>query len=191
MIIALTITKFCIDYYKYFLWKELMIYTPENLEEIKINKSFNESIFSYLFANIQNLLKLEKFIGNKIFQVATYIPKKVWTYTKLLNTALKAPFGISEKFFSLEAYFTKLFGATTESCEFGKGAASAAKVLACQNGVYFVVSCIGCSADGLQILACWLPDPNITTVVTMFLSWGCQTFVWACKNKTLPWKGGC
>ena len=127
----------------------------------------------------------------KIFQVATFIPRKVWNYTKSINTALEAPLGISEKFSSLETYFTKLFGGTTGSCGLGKGAADAAEAIACQDGVCFVVSCVGCVADGLQLIACWVPGPNVTTLITMPLSWGCKTFVWACKNKTLPWKGGC
>jgi len=128
---------------------------------------------------------------NQFLQVMTFVPRKAWNYTKAINTAMEAPLGISEKFSALETYITKLFGGTTGSCGLGKGAADAAEALACQDGVCFVVSCIGCTADGLQILACWVPGPNITTLVTMPLSWGCKTFVWACKNKTLPWKGSC
>jgi hypothetical protein len=33
---------------------------------------------------------------NKIFQVATFIPKKVWNYPKAINTVLEAPIEISE-----------------------------------------------------------------------------------------------
>lgn len=107
---------------------------------------------------------------NKIFRVATFIPKKVWNYPKAINTALEAPIEISEQFSSLKAYLIKLFGATKGSCGLGKGAANAAEALACQGEVCFMVSCIGYIADDLQILAYWVPGPNIITVVTMPLS---------------------
>lgn len=138
-----------------------------------------------------SFIQLKKTLMSKILKIVTFVPRKLLNYTKAINTALEAPLGISEKFSALEAYTTKLFGATTGSCGLGKGAADAAEALACKDGVCFFVSCVGCTADTLQIIACWVPGPNITTVVTMPLSWGCKTFVWACKNKTLPWKTGC
>ena len=128
---------------------------------------------------------------NKIFQIVTFVPKKIYNYTKALNTALEVPLGVSKKLSDSETYLTKLFGGTTGACGFGKGAADAAEAYACQDGVCFVVSCVGVAADGLQIIACWVPGPNITNLVTMPVSWGCKTFVWSCKNKTLPWKAGC
>jgi hypothetical protein len=93
---------------------------------------------------------------NKLIQGIAYVPKKIWNYTKAINTALEAPLGISEKFSSLEAYVyvTKLFGSTTGCCGLRKDATDAAEALACQGGVCFVISCIDCTADGLQILAC-------------------------------------
>ena len=126
-----------------------------------------------------------------IIKTATFIPRKLWNYTKALNIALEAPLGISKKLSDLEIYITKLIGGSTGAMGVGKGTADAAEALACKDGVCFVVSCIGVTADGLQILTCWVPGPNITSLVTMPISWGCKTFVWACKNKTLPWTGGC
>ena len=122
----------------------------------------------------------------KLVQVVTFIPRKAWNYTKSINIALEAPLAIIEKFSAMIAYMTKLFGCTTGSCDLGKGATDASETLACQDGVYFIVSYIGCTADGLQIFASWIPGPHITTLITMPLSWGCKTFVWAYKNKTLP-----
>ena len=107
---------------------------------------------------------------NSFIKVVTFVPRKAWNYTKALNTALKAPLGISKKFSDLEIYLTKLIGGTTGACGMGKGVADAA----CSDGVCFVVSCVGCAADSLQILACWVPGPNITNLVTVPISWGCM-----------------
>lgn len=57
---------------------------------------------------------------SKLFQAVTFTSRKVWNYTKVINTALEARLGISEKFSSIEGYSTKLFEATTGSCELGK-----------------------------------------------------------------------
>lgn len=122
---------------------------------------------------------------SKFLKIVTFVPRKLWNSTKSINTALEAPLGISKKLSEFEVYLTKLIGGTTE-----KGVADAAEAYACKDGVCFVVSCVGCAADGLQIIAFWVPEPNITNLVTVPISWGCKTFVWSCKNKTLPWKGG-
>ena len=128
---------------------------------------------------------------SKFLKIVTFIPRKAWNYTKAFNVALEAPLGISKKLTDFEVYLTKLIGGTTGACGLGKGAADAAEAYACKDGVCFVVSCVGCAADCLQIVACWVPGPNVTNLVTVPVSWGCKTFVWSCKNKTLPWKGGC
>ena len=91
---------------------------------------------------------------NSLFKVVTFVPRKVWNYTKAINTALEAPLEISKKLSDFEVYLTKLIGGTTGACGIGKGTVDAAEAYACQNGVCFVVSCIGCAADGLQIVAC-------------------------------------
>lgn len=67
----------------------------------------------------------------------------------------------------------------------------AAVAYACDDGVYFVVSCVGCGVDAIQFIASFAPGPNITTVVTLPVSVACKTFVMVCKNQTLPWQKGC
>lgn len=128
---------------------------------------------------------------NKIFKVVTFVPRRLWNYTKSINTLLEAPTGIKEGASSTLEYWSKLTGATTGVAGIGKGAADALEAYACQDGVCFVISCIGVGADTLQVLASFVPGPNVTSIVTLPVSVGCKTFVWACKNKTLPWKGGC
>jgi hypothetical protein len=69
-----------------------------------------------------------------------------------------------------------------------KGGTDAAKALLCNDGPCFVISCIGCVADGLQIIGSYAPGPNVTVVVTMPVSWSCKTLVWLCRRDgTLPW----
>lgn len=126
---------------------------------------------------------------NKFFRVITFVPRKVYNYTKSLNTALEAPLAIGDKWTSFEKWVTKVFGSTTGGALFGKGAADAAIAYACDDGVCFVISCIGCGFDALEFLASFVPGPNITVVITLSGSVACKTFVWACKNQTLPWKG--
>jgi len=130
-------------------------------------------------------------VSSSLVKVVTFIPRKVYNYTKSFNIFLEAPLGISNKLSDFEVYVTKLLGGTTGACGFGKGVVDAAEAWACQDGVCFVVSCIGCGADTLQMIACWVPGPNITNLVTVPVSWGCKTFVWSCKNKKLPWNAGC
>ena len=125
---------------------------------------------------------------NKLFQVLTFVPRKAWSVAKNVNKVLEAPVAIEGKWTAFEEWVTKMFGGTSSGVLFGKGASDAAIAYACQDGVCFVVSCIGCGADVLQFIACFVPGPNITTVVTLPISAGCKTFVWACKNQTLPWK---
>ena len=128
---------------------------------------------------------------NKIFQVVTFVPRKVYKYTKSFNNLLEAPLAMGDKWTSFEKWVTKVFGSTAGGALFGKGAADAAIAYACDDGVCFVVSCVGCGFDALQFLASFVPGPNITVVITLPGSVACKTFVWACKNQTLPWKGGC
>ena len=127
----------------------------------------------------------------KLFNVLTFVLRKIWTYTKNVNTALEAPLAIQGKWTSFEQWVTKVFGSTAGGALFGKRASNAAIAFACDDGVCFVVSCVGCCFDILQFLASFVPGPNIRVVVTLPGSIACKTFVWACKNQTLPWKGGC
>ncbi len=128
---------------------------------------------------------------NKIFQVVTFVPRKVWRIATNVNKVLEAPVAIEGKWTAFEQWVTKMFGGTTSGILFGKGASDAAVAYACQDGVCFVVSCVGCGVDALQFVASFAPGPNITTIFTLPVSAACKTFVWACKNQTLPWKAGC
>ena len=40
----------------------------------------------------------------KIIKVATFVPRKIFNYTKSINTALEAPLGISKKLSDFEVY---------------------------------------------------------------------------------------
>lgn len=125
---------------------------------------------------------------NKLFQVLTFIPRKAWRVAQNVNKILEAPVAIEGRWTAFEQWVTKMFGGSSAGVLFGKGASDAAIAYACKDGVCFVVSCVGCGFDTLQFIACFVPGPNITTVVTLPVSVACKTFVWACKNQTLPWK---
>jgi hypothetical protein len=128
---------------------------------------------------------------NKVFRIITFVPRKLFNYTKGINKLLEAPIAIEAKWSAFEEWCTKMFGSTTGGVLFGKGASDAAVAYACKDGVCFVVSCVGCVADALQFIASFAPGPNVTVIVTLPISAGCKTFVWACKNQTLPWNAGC
>ena len=87
-------------------------------------------------------------------------------------------------------YLTKLTGATTGAAGVAKGTVDVIEALVCQDGICFVVSCVGIAADSLQICASFVPGPNVTTLVTTPISLGCKVFVWSCKKSKLPW-GSC
>lgn len=126
-----------------------------------------------------------------IIKGLTFVPRKIWNYTKAINTALESPTGIKNSAEKGFIYMTKLTGASTGSAGAAIGVVDAAEAIACQDGVCFVISCIGVGVDGLQILASFVPGANLTALVTTPVSIFCKTFVRACKNKTLPWKGAC
>lgn len=128
---------------------------------------------------------------NKIIKVVTFIPRKIYNYTLSLNTALEAPLALSNKMTDFEKWITRMFGTCSAGPLFGKGAADAVEAYACKDGVCFVVSCVGCAFDALGFIANFVPGPNITQVITLPVSGACKVFVFCCKNKTLPWKGGC
>lgn len=102
---------------------------------------------------------------NSLIKVFTFPARKLWNYTKSFNTLLEAPSGIKKSVDKGFNYITKVSGATTGACGVGKGAADAAEALTCQDGVCFIVSCVGITADSLQILASFVPDPNVITLV--------------------------
>jgi len=126
----------------------------------------------------------------KVFKIITWPARKVFNYTKSINTLLEAPTGIKTGVDNGLKWTSKLVGATTGSACLAKGSADALEALACQDGICFVISCIGVGADSLQILASFVPGPNVTALVTSPISVGCKVFVWCCKKSKLPW-GSC
>ena len=71
-----------------------------------------------------------------------------------------------------------------------KGTANVLEAVACQDDICAIVSGIGVCADGLSMVASFIPGPNVTTVVTVPISVGCKVFVYCCKKaKKMPW--GC
>ena len=126
----------------------------------------------------------------KIVQVATWIPRKFWKYTKSINSALEAGTTIKDSATKGFEYTTKITGATTGSSGLAKGTVDVAEAIACQDGICAFISTVGCAADALQIAASFAPGPNVTALVTTPVSWGCKVFVWCCKRSKLPF-GSC
>lgn len=120
----------------------------------------------------------------------TYPFRKIGSYAQGINDYLQAPTVIGNAAKDGLEYTSRLAGATTGSAGLAKGSVDALEALACQDGICFTISCIGCSADALGIAASFVPGPNVTLIVTAPISVGCKTFVWACKRAKLPW-GGC
>jgi hypothetical protein len=123
----------------------------------------------------------------KILKIVTWPARKIFNYTKAINTALEAPTAIKEKTDKVYIFCTKITGASTGSMGSAKGCSDALEAYACSDGVCFIVSCVGVTADGLQIIASFVPGPNITALVTTPVSLFCKTFVWCCKRSKLPW----
>ena len=115
---------------------------------------------------------------------------KVYNLVKGVNDGLESPTKIGNAANRGFEFVTKVTGATTGAAGAAKGTADAIEALACQDGICFVVSCVGTAADSLQICASFVPGPNVTTLVTTPISVGCKVFVWCCKRSKLPW-GNC
>jgi len=126
----------------------------------------------------------------KLISVVSWPARKAFNLTKGVNDAIQAPTVIGNAAKDGITYVTKLTGATTGAAGAAKGAVDAMESLACQDGFCFVVSCIGIGADSLQIMASFVPGPNVTALITTPISVGCKVFVWCCKKSKLPW-GGC
>ena len=125
-----------------------------------------------------------------IVKVVTFVPRKLWNYTKAINTLLESPTGIKDSADKGFEYATKMIGATTGAAGVGKGSIDVAEALACQDGVCAFVSSVGVCADTLQIATSFVPGPNVTALITTPVSVGCKVFVWCCKKSKLPW-GSC
>jgi hypothetical protein len=124
---------------------------------------------------------------SKLIKQATWPIRKIYNYTKGINDALQSPTVVGNAANEVFEYTTKIVGATTGAAGAAKGSSDALEALACQDGVCFVVSCVGTAADTLQIIASFVPGPNFTALVTTPISVGCKVFVWCCKKSKLPW----
>lgn len=113
----------------------------------------------------------------------------IGTVKNINNTAITIV-GVGDKLDQTQKMVTNYYGAVTGGVGLGKGVVDTAEALVCNDGLCAAVSGVGCLADGLQILASFLPGPNITMIITSPISLGCKTFVWCCKRSKLPW-GSC
>jgi hypothetical protein len=125
---------------------------------------------------------------SRILNIVAWPFVKVFNLTKGLNDAIQSPTIIGNAANNGITYVTKLTGVTSGAVGMGKGTADALEALACQDGVCFIVSCVGISADGLQCIASFVPGPNVTVLLTTPISWGCKVFVYCCKHSKLPWR---
>ena len=126
----------------------------------------------------------------KIVRITTWPVRKLYNYTKGVNDLLQSPTLVGNAAKDGIEYVTKITGATTGAAGAAKGTIDALEALACQDGICFVVSCVGTIADTLQVTASFVPGPNVTALVTTPISVGCKVFVYCCKKSKLPW-GGC
>jgi hypothetical protein len=124
---------------------------------------------------------------SKLIKQVTWPIRKIYNYTKGINDALQSPTVVGNAANEVFEYTTKIVGGTTGAAGAAKGSSDALEALACQDGVCFVVSCVGTAADTLQIIASFVPGPNVTALVTTPISVGCKVFVWCCKKSKLPW----
>lgn len=128
---------------------------------------------------------------SKIIKFLSFPFVKIYNLTKGVNDAIQAPTIIGDKVNKGFIYVTKITGATTGAAGAAKGTSDAIDALACQDGVCFVVSCIGTAADSLQICASFVPGPNVTALVTTPVSIFCKVFVYCCKRSKVPWLRSC
>jgi hypothetical protein len=98
--------------------------------------------------------------------------------------------GVGDKLSDGAKVVTKITGATSGAAGLAKGSVDVAEAIACKDGICAFVSAVGCAADSLQIMASFVPGPNVTAVITTPVSIGCKVFVWCCKRSKLPW-GSC
>jgi len=113
-----------------------------------------------------------------------------WNFMLGINVESIKIVGVGDKLSDGGKVVSKITGASAGAAGLGKGSVDLAEALACQDGVCAVISGVGCAADSLQIIASFVPGPNITAVITTPVSSGCKVFVWCCKKSKLPW-GSC
>lgn len=122
---------------------------------------------------VKVVVKVGKFCSNKLIK---------------LNNGVEYVLNLPKKLTQLEIWFTKITGAASGTVAAGKGTVDFIEAVACQDGVCAVISAIGLSADIIQTATSFIPGANVTTVVTLPISWGCKSFVYCCKRSFI--KGG-
>ena len=125
---------------------------------------------------------------NGFLKLITSPGRKGYSLAKSVNDVIEAPTVTGNAANKGFIYATKITGTTTGTVGAAKGASDALEALACQDGICFCVSCVGTAADSLQIVASFVPGPNVTALVTTPISLGCKMFVWCCKGSKLPWR---
>lgn len=90
--------------------------------------------------------------------------------------------GVGDKFSDTEKMISKYLAANTGAAGLGKGISDTLEAIKCQDGTRAVISGIGCMADSVQILASFVPGPNLTFYLTSPVSLTCKVFVWCCKR---------
>lgn len=114
-----------------------------------------------------------------IKKFVTFITTKLILINDSINKIISLPETTSKTF----NYISK----ATCAADAAKGTLHFAETIVCNDGICAVVSAFGLAADTLQIRTHFIPDPNVTSVVTAPISVGCKVFVWCCKRSKLLW----
>ena len=102
-------------------------------------------------------------------RIITWLPRKFQNYTKALNIVLEASTDSKEGVTSGLEWTSKFIGQTTGAAGVAKGTMDAAEAPACQYDVCFIVSCVGITADSLQIAPSFVSGPNVAALVQFLL----------------------
>ena len=93
----------------------------------------------------------------------------------------------ADKTLTTLTYVTKFIGISIGTAGVTKGTVDMLKGVAYKDRICAVVSGIGVCADGLSMAVSFIPDPNLTTVVTVPVSVGCKVFVYCRETvKEIP-----
>jgi hypothetical protein len=111
------------------------------------------------------------------FQTLKNIPNIIQN----INNSTQKLVGITEKADQTLNYLSKTTGALVGSGGIAKGTVDVLESIACQDPLCTAVSLVGVCADGLSIATSFVVGPNITTVVTVPVSFGCKVFVYCCN----------
>jgi hypothetical protein len=99
--------------------------------------------------------------------------KYVILTVKNINHSTDNMVKISETADKILTYVTKVTGVSTGDAGTTKRIVDMLEAIVCQDGI---------CADGLSMATLFISRPNVTTVVTVPLSIGCNSFDWCCKR---------